>query len=280
MPKGVYIRRMEEYKKRKPVTEEARRNISKSHRDYQSEGAKQKIGKASKETWEKSKKTGEYKQRCENISKSKTGKKRSEEAKKSISKGHLGQKSWNSGLTKETNESLRRFSEDRKREGNPMFGKSSWNIGLTKETDSRIKNMEENEDRIEKIKDRWKNPEFKNRAIKAILQGLMKRPTSFEKKIADLCIENSLPFIYTGDGQFLINFKNPDFVNHQDKVVIEVFYSWFKIRSYGSVENYKEFCKKKYNPAGWKVIFIDENEVNVENWKELCLNKILYSEHV
>ena len=58
-------------------------------------------------------------------------------------------------------------------------------------------------------------------------------------------------------------------------MVIEVFYSWFKIRDYGSVESYKKYCKNKYNSAGWKVIFIDENEVDVGNWKELCLNKIL-----
>ena len=131
-------------------------------------------------------------------------------------------------------------------------------------------------DKISKIlKKRYENKENRERLLFTTLQGLMKRPTSFEKKISELCIENSLPFIYTGDGRFLINFKNPDFVNHQDKVVIEVFYSWFKIRDYGSVENYKEYCRKKYNPKGWKVIFIDENEVNVDNWKELCLNRIL-----
>ena len=107
-----------------------------------------------------------------------------------------------------------------------------------------------------------------------IYKGLSIRPTSYEKKIAELCIENSLPFIYTGDGRFLINFKNPDFVNQQDKIIIEVFYSWFKIKVYGSVENYKEHCKKKYNSSGWKIIFIDEDEVDVNNWKELCLNKI------
>ncbi|MFA6073988.1 MAG: hypothetical protein WC758_07775 [Candidatus Woesearchaeota archaeon] len=125
------------------------------------------------------------------------------------------------------------------------------------------------------IKERWEDPVYKEKTVKAILKGLMIRPTSYEKKISDLCIENSLPFVYTGNGAFLINFKNPDFVNEKDKVVIEVFYSWFKIRDYGSVENYKEFCKKKYNPSGWKVIFIYETEVDVDNWKELCLNKIL-----
>lgn len=141
---------------------------------------------------------------------------------------------------------------------NPMKGQSPWN-----------KNMKGKY----KI---WEDKPTKNKErIRKIIQGLMKRPTSFERKISELCIENSLPFIYTGNGRFLINFKNPDFVNEQDKVVIEVFYSWFKIRDYGSVENYKEFCRKKYNSAGWRVIFIDEREIDIDNWKELCLNKIL-----
>lgn len=160
-------------------------------------------------------------------------------------------------------------------------GKLPWNMGLTKENDKRIKkfsNIKRTADWKNKIrlkaKERWQDLSYREKNIKACLKGLMIRPTSFEKKISELCIENSLPFIYTGDGRFLINFKNPDFVNKNDKIVLEVFYSWFKIRDYGSVENYKEFCKEKYNSAGWKVIFIDENDIDIKNWKEICLNKI------
>jgi len=150
-----------------------------------------------------------------------------------------------------------------------------WNKGLTKETDKRVlKNSIGTSKTIQGMYDNpnsvYNQPEFREKQLK----GLLKRPTAFEKRISELCIEHSLPFIYTGDGKFFINLKNPDFVNNKDKVVIEVFYSWFKIRDYGSVEKYKEFCRKKYNPSGWGVIFIDENEVNVDNWKELCLNKI------
>ena len=120
-----------------------------------------------------------------------------------------------------------------------------------------------------------KEPEhLKEKRIRAVLKGLMKRPTSFEQKISDLCFKYNLPFIYKGNGGFLINFKNPDFVNEQDRVVIEVFYSYFKIRDYGSVENYKDFCKKKYESAGWKVIFIDEIDLKGDNWEKVCLDKI------
>ncbi|MEK6884206.1 MAG: NUMOD3 domain-containing DNA-binding protein, partial [Nanoarchaeota archaeon] len=126
----------------------------------------------------------------------------------------------------------------------------------------------------ESMKKRWQNECFRNRMIPVLLKSLMKRPTSYEQKISDLCFKYNLPFIYKGNGGFLINFKNPDFVNEKDKIAIEVFYSWFKIRDYGSVENYKTFCKKKYESAGWKVIFLDENDVCNKNWEEVCLNKI------
>lgn len=124
------------------------------------------------------------------------------------------------------------------------------------------------------VKIRFDDPDYKNRLIKACLNGLLKRPTSYEQKICDLCLKHNLPFLYKGNGDFLINFKNPDFVNEKEKIVIEVFYSWFKIRDYGSVENYKEFCRRKYEPAGWNVIFIDELDLNCDNWEEVCLEVI------
>ena len=126
-----------------------------------------------------------------------------------------------------------------------------------------------------KHKEKWKNPKFRESQLKKIFKGLLKRPTSFEKRFSELCIEKNLPFIYTGDGRFFVNYKNPDFVDKSNKIAIEVFFSYYKIRDYGSIKNYKEFCKKKYNYMGWKVIFLDENDIWFpKNWKEKCLNKL------
>lgn len=173
--------------------------------------------------------------------------------------------------------------EAKKRISNAMKGKH-WK--LSEQTKIRMglakigkKFTEEHKLRLSKkavIKQRklWQNEEYKKNQLSKILKGLLKRPTSFEQKIIVLCFKYNLPFIYTGNGNFLINFKNPDFVNEEDKVVIEVFHSYFKITNYGSIENYKEFCRNKYEPSGWKVIFIDELDLNYENWEERCLNKI------
>lgn len=49
-----------------------------------------------------------------------------------------GRPSWNSGLTKDTDERVRELSEARKGEGNPMFKRPAWNVGLSKESDPRV----------------------------------------------------------------------------------------------------------------------------------------------
>lgn len=127
----------------------------------------------------------------------------------------------------------------------------------------------------EMLKRKWRDPVFRKNRAAASIKAMMVRPTSFERRISELCIKNNLPFIYTGDGRFLINYKNPDFIDEKNKIVIEVFHSYYKIRDYGSVENYMNFCRNKYESAGWKVIFIDENEVHLpKNWEQICLKKI------
>ena len=60
----------------------------------------------------------------------------------------------------------------------------------------------------------------KESLMKAILKGLIKRPTSWEKIIIDLCEKYNLPFRYVGNGQVIINYGNPDFIctNGQKKI--------------------------------------------------------------
>ena len=45
---------------------------------------------------------------------------------------------WNKGLSKQTDERLKKLSEDRKGSGNPMAGRPAWNKGLTAETNETI----------------------------------------------------------------------------------------------------------------------------------------------
>jgi hypothetical protein len=120
------------------------------------------------------------------------------------------------------------------------------------------------------LSERNKDPEF----IKKALKSLLKRPTSYEKKISELCIEHNLPFIYCGNGTFLIGHKNPDFVNKEKKIAIEVYHNYFKIRDFGSCEEYEKQRREYFAKYGYRTIFIRTEDINHKNWENVCLNKI------
>lgn len=126
-----------------------------------------------------------------------------------------------------------------------------------------------------KAKERFKNKEYKERIIKNTLKALFTRPTSFEQKIVDVINEHHLPFKYVGDGSVIINYVNPDFIgNNGNKQIIEVYYSWYKIRTYGSVENYEKIRAERFTRLGFKTLFLNEKDLLTANWKCICLDKI------
>lgn len=126
----------------------------------------------------------------------------------------------------------------------------------------------------ERANEHWKDKEYSEKTLNATFKKLRERPTSYEKKISELCIENKLPFVYTGNGTFLIGFKNPDFVDKEQKIAIEVYHNFWKIRDFGSCENYEKQRSEYFTKYGWKTIFIGTEEMENENWKDICLNKI------
>lgn len=149
--------------------------------------------------------------------------------------------------------------------------KTKQKIGIKSKEKIPYKRTKEHKKLMKKIKEeKWRDPVFASK----VLKGLMKRPTSFEQKIILLCSRYRLPFIYTGDGRILIGYKNPDFVDEKDRIIIEVFLDYFKIRDYDSVENYMKIRGEYFARYGYKTIFINEQEITAKNWEEICLNKI------
>ena len=114
----------------------------------------------------------------------------------------------------------------------------------------------------------FEDSNYKEKTIKAMLKGLMKRPTSFEQKIILLCSKHRLPFIYTGDGRFLVGYKNPDFKHKYLPILIEVY------NDFHHPENYEEIRGNHFKKYGYETIFINEGEVTNKNWENICLNKI------
>lgn len=88
-------------------------------------------------------------------------------------------------------------------------------------------------------------------------------PTKFEKKIINIIKRNNLPYKYTGNGDFWIGGKNPDFVNiNGEKKLIEVGSSYWKNKSYGSVDNYIKERSEHFAQYGWKSYFYIEDDFN------------------
>ena len=117
----------------------------------------------------------------------------------------------------------------------------------------------------ELLKERWRKDGEK--MVSSLLKGLIKRPLSTEKKLNEI-LQRNFPneWKYTGDGSFLIGYKNPDFINVNGKrICIEVYYDFFKIRDFGSCENYEKQRSEHFAKYGWKTIFIKYEELTKED---------------
>lgn len=102
--------------------------------------------------------------------------------------------------------------------------------------------------------------------LKRILKNL---PTSFEKKIIDLCEKYNLPFRYIGNGEVIIGFRNPDFIEcNGKKLIIETYCSFYH------PEDYEEKRGKLFAKYGYRTLFLNENDLCDDSWESICLNKI------
>lgn len=154
------------------------------------------------------------------------------------------------------------------------LGGIPWNKGLDK-SDKRVHSYAEKLSIVRKgmrhtqeFKDmiramnlkRWANPEYKERLIKNILKGLMKRPTSLERHMIEIINHHHLPFKYVGDGSFLIGYKNPDFIESNGrKVCIEVTNSYYHDTDWAN-RRQKHFAK-----YGWRCIIFFERDINTQS---------------
>ena len=121
-------------------------------------------------------------------------------------------------------------------------------------------------------KKNWENKDYREKSIKNMLKALIKRPTSYEQQIIKLCDKFNLPFKYVGNGQVIIAGLNPDFIEtNGKKIVIETYCKYWH---YKRNENYESDRQKIFSKYGYKIIFLNENELCCNDWEEKCLNKI------
>jgi len=181
------------------------------------------------------------------------GKRHKTETLRKMSLALKGKIPWNKGKPR-LEETKRKMSETKKRfyrEGRT----TSWNKG--KEMPS-IKGAKNPAKRLEvrgKIsevnRDRWKDQSYSNRVRKRILKSLMETPTKPERKLIDMLERNGFPFKYVGDGSFMLNSLNPDFIEVNGKKIIEV----FGRRYHDPEDTFREQIPYNQTEIGRKAIF-------------------------
>jgi len=150
-----------------------------------------------------------------------------------------------------------------KGKNNPRYGKPSWCKGKKRpkhaeimrrkwqEIEYRTKVARQNGERLAKLN---KEPSFTRKRLK----GLIKRPSSIERKLIRIIKHNEFPFRYVGDGEYVVDGKNPDFINHDETKIIEAFGTyWHDLKDQEAKEAF-------FGEHGYATLIIWEEELTDE----------------
>lgn len=142
--------------------------------------------------------------------------------------------------------------------------KPGWNAAMFFTEESKRKMREKIR---EKALERWSDPKKKAKLLKTLkiggslksiqasLRAQKRRPTKPEKEVMNLIEKLNLPFEYTGDGKFILERYNPDFVDKGNKRIIEVFGDYWHSKE-------DEIKRKEiYNKYGYSLIVIWQSEL-------------------
>ncbi|MBI2507571.1 hypothetical protein HYV89_01325 [Candidatus Woesearchaeota archaeon] len=249
-----FRKRLSEMHKGKIISEETRRRISETQ-------------KGRKCTEDRREKLREY---YKTHTHPMQGKTHTKESKKKISETGIGRIPWNKGKiwpehmypirekisqklkgNKLSLETKRKMSESRK--GRVLSEITKMKISMSKRG-------------IKKTKEH----------MRKILESTERSPNKFEIECMNLFEKYNLPLKFVGDfnnKNFFISGKVPDFVSaNNKKVIVEVFYEYFKIRQYGSVESYKEDRINTFSKYGWKTLFFTCDEIRKS--PEKCIEEL------
>ena len=89
--------------------------------------------------------------------------------------------------------------------------------------------------------------------------------TKYERKIRLICTRNKFPF--TRSGKITVGGKNPDFINREKKLILEVF------NDERTDETRQERIYSFYQ-HGYSTLFITEDDFNKPKWKEYITGAI------
>ena len=111
------------------------------------------------------------------------------------------------------------------------------------------------------------------RMMIALRKSIKIKPNVPEKKLISFFKKHKIDFEYTGDMSFLIDGKNPDFVNIKRKEIIELFGEFWHSNNnpWYDTKNDEKTRKKFFNDRGWKCLILWDFELDNE---QVVLDKI------
>lgn len=196
----------------------------------------------------------------------------SEEIKNKISRSLKGNIPWNKDkINCYSKETRKKMSISRKgihlsEETKKRMGEARKGHLVLKET--REKLSKANKGQIPWSKGKIMTKEF----IRKTLHG--RNINSLEKKFQEIINKNDLPYKFVGDGSFILNGYNPDFINtNGEKIAIEVYAKYFKQISNMTIDGWKNKRVKRFKKYGWDIIFFEKNQVKEENVLKILNNK-------
>lgn len=97
-----------------------------------------------------------------------------------------------------------------------------------------------------------------------IKNSMRRRPkSSLEVKFEKIINKHNLPYVFTGNGTFIIDRCNPDFINtNGEKIAIEVYANFYKEKDGRNIADWKEKRSARFAKYGWRVIYFDAIQVN------------------
>lgn len=157
-----------------------------------------------------------------------------------------------------SNRGQKRSAEARRHMSESHKGKPSNRLGarFTPEQKQRLSKA---------IKRLWANPEYKRKCLLSIAKGHPRKQNKKEK-LLDCLLQDLFPrhYKYVGNGEILINGKNPDFINiHGQKKVIEFFGNYW----HGSVKTgmtnteHRRIREAIFSSRGYLPLIIWEHEL-------------------
>jgi len=122
------------------------------------------------------------------------------------------------------------------------------------------------------LKRLWKDKNYKEYMIKKILSTLKNKPNNQEQKLSKLLPSS---FKYVGNGKIIIEGLNPDFVNENNKKIIEFYGDYWH-----NQEDNKDRDKKRistYAKYGYKTLIIWEHELKDIDILKIKIRRFVYA---